>query len=327
MQITVKGGEFKRIFKFIGTLVRKTDLSKSVAFTIYDGRLHLTFSAGYAYNGSVEIISDKSRLVETNCTVYYNDIADYISAKEEITLEFTPNGIWLCGETLEVTLRKSDSVVNRLEKDKEVSDYNSLDQGKVVSVLNTLTSTEAVGKTLKTSKPITIYNKVARIDYSTVIFECELDFPNCTLNTGIAKLISSFAPSDYMYTHDTLIFTNRKRTEELWVAWSKPARQETFTGFKPIAEFTVGDELPRIKGNVCTFLVFKEGYKVHIEDISSATIDIAHNATGNMVMSFSVALEYLNVFFKLLKDDKIILEKGDGIICLKGRMLSIMTSY
>lgn len=114
MRITVGSNQFRHALRGVSRILKKSELTKSLAFTIVDNRqLVLTVQADVIFQCYLEILHKDNSLINTTITVRYIPLDSLLSAaEEETTVDWTDFGITIENSGVHCFMPLSESIVS-----------------------------------------------------------------------------------------------------------------------------------------------------------------------------------------------------------------------
>lgn len=330
MVITVSGKDLKQAFSDIAPLIKKSEMSSSVAIGYEDDVLYITADAGMKYQCDipVQLVIDP---VSMSLTVWFRDISDFIGARDTVNITISEITVGIETEGFSTSLLTSGAVISRFkpsEGTKKDIIFNTLQYA-----VQKMSSTTTLSKALQLTKPIIFAGDSAYIKYSTVWIKCISSGINSILSIDDAKTIINFKPKSVVIG-TTLEFHKDNAVLVVPNTVSTPEREfdsivdsmETVTSFDTEGVFSVVQKLYRVIGNTnCKAYVFDSGLEIEIKTPTSS-LSKKIKVNGDFRFSFEAPLEFILLCFNLLGEDVVTIKRKDGLICLSSNQLTILLS-
>ena len=94
MRATVNSGPLKNAFKMISSLMKATELTRSIGITTENNKLYITFRATIIYQEELTIISSQE-YVNTSISVRYVNLDKLLSGMKTTDIEINSFGVTL----------------------------------------------------------------------------------------------------------------------------------------------------------------------------------------------------------------------------------------
>jgi hypothetical protein len=331
MIITVSGKFIKQTFIDLNPILSKSDMAKSIAFTVQDNRLYITSSAIFPMYQSFVEIKDSVDYVSMSATVLYSRIEDFISSREDVHLEFTKVSVNLYTEDFEKPFVLSDSVITLI--DIEETRGVEFDFPSLAHSIEKLASTSILQKTLQVDKPFLFFGSYALLKFSTVWIKIRSAGVYSSISKEHAKCISNFEPKTildgdiiHFYKDNATLLVPKNAIEDDKTFEELVNSLTVITQFNVDGIFGILQKITRAAGfGECRCYVYQNGIELQkITQSSSLTKKI--NCEGEQLAAFTLPIEYILMSFNLLKDGQAEILVGDGKVCLRNNQVSILLS-
>lgn len=330
MLIKTKGKGIKQAFSDIAPILKKSEISKSIAIGLEHNKFFITADAGvrYQYEEGVTDVQDK---VDMSVTVWFKDISSFFYAKDDITISIMPSYVSVEAPGFKTVLTASNAIINHFDRISGVE--HTLDMPTLRSAVTKLSLCKTVTKLLQTDRPIIFCGDSAYIKFSTIWVKSVSSGLNSTLTLEHAKNIVDFNPKSVIIS-DVLEF--RRDDATLVLPNTASLKEQEFDRLagttEHITNITVANlssplrDLFRATGQTsCKVYVFEKGLEIEVST-AQGTINKQYSVEGKMLTTFEIPSEYLTVSFDILGESKIEISRKEGLLCLSNTEQTILLS-
>lgn len=330
MILTINARQLKKAFEEISPLVKKSEMSKSVAFNYIDDYLIVTADAGISYQRRLDV-SSAVDAVNTGITVYFSDISSLLPSKGTVDIEITKFSINISAEDLETSLIVSDSIITPF-KTTNTKGVN-LSMNIINTAVNKLNSIGAIKKSLMTERPLLFSGDYVYVKYTTIWIRCKSMVLNCMLSSEDAKRMIDFEPTEVVIG-DALEF--KKENAVLRIPNSVSVNEHNFEDKENSLEkittieteglaSTVQKLIASMDAKPCKVFLYESGIEISV-NTQRSSISKRVNVYGKVISSFETRLDYLLMCLNLLGDLGAEVKRKDNVLCLKNSLVTILIS-
>lgn len=331
MRATVSGKALKSVFIDIAGILKRYDRAKVLGIETTKSSITFTVDTGSCYVRTLDIkpISDAMNM---SLTVMFSDLAYFIPAKEDITLDITEYYVELITSKSSMLMQIGDSIVAPYQPRK--GKIVDLDYGVLRKAVRLFTSTQDLQKAYNRDFAVSFYKDWALMRSPTVWIHTKAQGLRCVLSLEQMRSIVSFQPT-FVEESDRLEF--HKEDAILSIPKILPTEADTFEqhtqGMKLASILIMHDvvkdllEMKRALGVTQAEISLHEvGFNLRMNK-GGITISRDYNKTGDSVFRFRYMLDIFIMSLNLLGEDtQIEIWTKEGMICLRSTETSILLS-
>lgn len=331
MYANVRGADLKSVFIDLTALFKGYDRAKVFSISTRKNSIVFTADTGIYYTREIDMTPGPES-VNMDMTVLFADVAHFIPAKSDITLDITEFYITVTAPKTTINLQIGESIVAPYQPRK--GRLVDLDYGVIRQAAKIFTSTQDLQKAFGRDFAVTMYGDWALMRTPTLWIRTKSQGLNCVLSMEQLKSIVTFQP-EYVEESDRLEF--HKGRAILSIPMMKPTESDKFpelkAGLNKVATFTlkgIVKELLEVKRAIgvseCDIHIHQDGFHIKISK-GGVSLEESYNAYGASVYSFKYMLDIFIMCLNLLGEENevTIYTKGE-VICLETQDTSIIMS-
>ena len=195
MRLVVEG-RFATCMQTVASLLKASDISKSVCFTVEGNILYITVVTNLVYQAAVHIIHNDS-VTDTTLTVRILPVMSLFKPTQPVELVFHNDTVRIIQDRAECLCSHSDAIITKRSfPAKETA--KSLSTATLLEAIRVLGNANALKKTLRMEKPIVFYGDYAVMAYPTMYIKTMASGIHTAMSVEDAKRVAAFSPTHFI---------------------------------------------------------------------------------------------------------------------------------
>lgn len=330
--LEVKASDIRKCFQELSMLIPKGAKELPVGISLQAGNLHVISTTGCVYIHSIDV--DDTLSMEYVTILFHNVAALLSNEKDNVTLDFSPIGLTITGETFEVDFKKGYSVVE--EPTFNDISFKGMQDSGWDNNLNKLIGMN-LEKVYSAIRPITFYSDVAVQKYpNTWVQVRTLGIKDSMLlDTDHVRLLTHFNPTMYAKVgKDSMLFCRGNSFLQL------PIKEVTSSNLvldmmKDLGDpvtITLGHYLEQLRNVAkvssraqCKVTITEKGISTTVTEDGASISTHTGDIHAKVLKVFNIPIAVWITFLKALGTDSIQILVGGEKLCLRNHSMIILT--
>lgn len=334
MKLVVEG-RFATCMQTVASLLKASDISKSVCFTVEGKVLYITVVTNLVYQAAVHIIHNDG-VADATLTVRVLPVMSLFKPTHPVELDFHNDTVRIIQDRAECLCSHSDAIITKRNfPAKETA--KSLSTATLLEAIRVLGNANTLKRTLKMEKPIVFYGDYAIMAYPTMYIKTMSSGIHTAMSVEDAKRVAAFAPTHFI-EDDAITFYNS--SDVLQVPRTSVTALSNFDALKSTlnkslklipADFVqpLRDIAKALPGQDVTLGFYEDGGCVAtVTSVSeSVTVTLAATQQASPALVLTAPIDNIILAFNLLGDSAInIFYKEVEKVCLCTTATAILMS-